>query len=268
MPSRLTNVLRRWKSPSPAKNIVVRKTSPNRKSVVSRRRRTSSPNKSPSPNKNVVVRKTSPNKRKLFTKETVVRLLIFMGQVYALWELYKYNKTVSKEEATKMGLQVLNAFEKITKLFGKYSEELIYVTSAILPWVIEKLQTKGKFELHFEEFITRDIYKLAISYAGARAGLYGIPLLKTQLESYKRGSFLGMIFGSNSAALALNTLQYIIAYCIAVLKTLISANVLQGAVDSLKYMGVVTRNGRLRIMNRSRSTRNGNSKKSPNRRST
>lgn len=239
---RLANVMRLWKSPSPAKNIVVR--------------RNKSPNRSP--NRAVVTRNQSPNRKRKYgyNKQTAVKVLLWLIQAIALYYLYKYDQNLDKKEAARMGLHVISGFEKATKIFGKYDKEIVYLTSAIIKWVVYKLQQKGKFEIKFKEFIYEDIPTLIAGYSTARIGLSGIPLMKTQLEMYKSSKYgLGLVFGRGAAQEVQKILEYIIGYYMIVLGTLFSKNTLDFAFAELEYRGLVNSNGRLRLRLRGRNNR-------------
>lgn len=244
----LKNVLRRWR-PSPSRNIVVRRNGTQSRNNLTRR--------NGSPARNIVVR------RKL-SKKLTIRIILLLIQVILFYQLLKYNRHLNKDKSAKLGLQVVNEFEKFTKLFGKYDKQIVYTMSAMFKWVLYRVQ-KDKFIPNFKEILRHDIWVFAGAYTSTAFGLSGIPVLKSQLASYssnvptniKQGIFqkaksivistYGMAVGRGAANDIQKIMEYIITYYLSVIVTFASHNIVEGAIDVLEHGGVIKRNGSLRI---------------------
>lgn len=259
----LKNILRRWR-PSPVRNIVVRRRSssgsPTRRMsnsglAVRRRSNSGSP-----------TRRSGP--RRKLSKIMVQRIILLLIQAILLYQLLKFNRHLNNEKAAKLGLLVINGFEKVAKLFGKYDKTIVYIMSAIVKWVVYRLQ-KGTFKLKIRDVLEKDIWVLAGGYGSAAFGLSGIPVMKSQLKYYKASgtisgkgfigksknivsSMAGMMYGRSAAEDIRKILVHIVTYYISVLIALSSQNVIQSVISVLEHRGVINSEGG--ISNRMRLT--------------
>ena len=239
----LKNILKRWRPSSPARNIVVRRNSG-------------------SPNSRAIVRGSPNSRRYSLNTRQAIRLVLLISQAILLYKLLEYNAEFNKTKATNLGLQIINGFDRFTKVFGKYSTRISHVFSAILQWVIYRMQ-RGTFEIKFKDALTTDLPVLVLGYKGAEYGLSGIPALKSQLNAYKKSTFIGRLYGRKSAQEIQRLIEYIITYYISVLIALGSQNVIQLAITEIERRGLLNANGRLRLRGRSNSRSLALSRRSP-----